>query len=432
MYVAFAVVLFVLAGESARLTVPNLLSKSQTHVAQVFRNLHNYTSNVAETLLQPNNISLANFTYNLPTNESQSKLMDCLGLGENIAKVLEQHFMSEPNGSYALDVRFFMSTRKQPRRVEVVLGEQFGLQWTDFKIERRTMIIVHGFLSSGGVDWVKNMEKTCLEWNDVNVVVIDWSAGSNTLNYYKAAVNTRIVGYQISKFIEHLTNTTINDKGPDTSNWGPLHLIGHSLGAHICGVTAKELKKRNNKWLVQRITGLDPAQPCFRNTDRSIHLDAKDAPFVDVIHTNGRHLLNLGSIDFYLNGGKTQPGCKKDKSLNIISYLTIPVDVIEQATCSHGRSYEYFTESLMIANTCNCTFWGYPWDWTSKNISNIIVNPCNHDTCAEMGIRAELYNKRGTFYVATASSSPFCINNTDALEEVKKQLEQDYYDETEN
>lgn len=36
---------------------------------------------------------------------------------------------------------------------------------------------------------------------DVNVVVVDWSAGGNTWNYYKAAINTKIVGYQISKYV---------------------------------------------------------------------------------------------------------------------------------------------------------------------------------------------------------------------------------------
>lgn len=40
----------------------------------------------------------------------------------------------------------------------------------------------------------------CIQ-DDVNVVVVDWSAGGNTWNYYKAAVNTRIVGYQISKCV---------------------------------------------------------------------------------------------------------------------------------------------------------------------------------------------------------------------------------------
>lgn len=149
-------------------------------------------------------------------------------------------------------------------------------------------------------------------------MVVDWSAGSNTLNYYKAVVNTRIVGYQIAKWVlwsyclnrestdflmsarslwrlvEHITNATISNEGPDASNWGPLHLIGHSLGAHICGFAAKELKKMRNEWTVQRITGLDPAQPCFKDAEVSAHLHKTDAPFVDVIHTNGRLLRRLG------------------------------------------------------------------------------------------------------------------------------------------
>jgi len=93
-----------------------------------------------------------------------------------------------------------------------------------------------------------------------------------------------------------VTNTTINNvqNEPDVNNWGVLHLIGHSLGAHICGFTARELKKRQNRWTVQRITGLDPAQPCFREADASVHLHKNDAPFVDVIHTNGRLLTSLG------------------------------------------------------------------------------------------------------------------------------------------
>lgn len=48
-------------------------------------------------------------------------------------------------------------------------------------------------------------------------------------------------------------------------------------------------------------------------------LSKSDADFVDVIHTNGRKTINMGlglyepmgHVDFYPNGGKTQPGCHK-------------------------------------------------------------------------------------------------------------------------
>lgn len=430
----FTVLYYFSIGECSRLWHPN--------VTDVTRVLEHVPTLVTKTVPLLNETSLTNFTYTLPSNSSQDALhprqVDCFGLGETVATTLEWFFRSKPNGSDALDVQFLLSSRKQPRRVQVVLGEQFGLEWTDFKIERRTAIIVHGFLSHGQETWIRDMERALLEWDDVNVVTIDWSAGGNTWNYYKAAVNTRIVGYQVSKFIEHVTNATINN-APDVKSWGTLHLIGHSLGAHICGFAARELKKRRNGWTVQRITGLDPAQPCFREADTSVHLHKSDAPFVDVIHTNGKLLTSLGlgvpeaigHVDFYPNGGKTQPGCVRTES-SYFDYLPIPTAEIQRTICSHGRSYIYLTESLTSATARNCSFWAHQWDLTYSHLLQIIAKPCDRNICTEMGIRAEMYDQCGTFFVATASTSPFCANSTDVIEEVKRQLQQDHFGDTED
>ena len=127
-----------------------------------------------------------------------------------------------------------------------------------------------------------------------------------------------------------MVNYTIASSVPNEPNWGTLHLVGHSLGAHICGVAALELKNRQTSWKVSRITGLDPAQPCFRNVSLTLQLDRTDAPFVDVIHTNGRYMTRIGfglpepigHVDFYPNGGKSQPGCVRlDRSY--FDYLPI-------------------------------------------------------------------------------------------------------------
>ncbi|XP_011647607.1 phospholipase A1-like [Pogonomyrmex barbatus] len=418
-----------------------------TNITQPIGYALNETAYITNTVSLYNETTLANFTYTLSSrtdellsNSSQDELqIDCFGLGKTVAASLERFFKEKPNGTDALDVQFFLSSRKQPRRVQVVLGEQFGLEWTDFRIQRRTVIIIHGFLSHSQETWIKDMEKAFLEWDDVNVVVIDWSTAGNTWNYYKAAVNTRIVGYRVSKFIEHVTNATLTKDEPDVNNWGPLHLIGHSLGAHICGFVAKELKKRQTEWIVRRITGLDPAQPCFRKTDASVHLHKNDAPFVDVIHTNGKLLTSMGlglpeaigHIDFYPNGGKMQPGCIRTNS-SYFDYLQIPMIAMQQAICSHGRSYVYLTESLTSATARNCSFWAHRWDLTYRHLFQIIAEPCDTNVCTEMGIRAELYDQRGTFFVATASTSPFCANSTDIIREVREQLQQDHFDELED
>lgn len=75
------------------------------------------------------------------------------------------------------------------------------------------------------------------------------------------------------------------------------HLVGHSLGAHIAGQTARLLKK--DGITVQRVTGLDPAHPCFENETASLRLRKSDAEFVDVIHTNSDQGDNRGNFGSY-------------------------------------------------------------------------------------------------------------------------------------
>jgi pimeloyl-ACP methyl ester carboxylesterase len=70
-------------------------------------------------------------------------------------------------------------------------------------------------------------------------------------------------------------------------DWIPqLHLIGFSLGAHIVGQTA-ELFREEDRLLVNRVTGLDPAGPCFESANFKLRLSKGNAHFVDVIHTDG-------------------------------------------------------------------------------------------------------------------------------------------------
>lgn len=64
-----------------------------------------------------------------------------------------------------------------------------------------------------------------------------------------------------------------------------------------------------------RILILDPAGPEFYASSNADRLDASDALFVDVLHTDGApravsgfgHLDELGHVDFYPNGGSAQP-----------------------------------------------------------------------------------------------------------------------------
>ncbi|XP_053402592.1 pancreatic triacylglycerol lipase-like [Mercenaria mercenaria] len=147
----------------------------------------------------------------------------------------------------------------------------------------------------------------------MSVIAVDWKGGSG-LPYYQAAANTRLVGAEISNMIKHLhAQYVISPK--------KVHIIGYSLGAHIAGYVGRNLDK------IGRITGLDPDEPGYKDTDPLVHLDKTDAEFVDIIHTNGSGdssgfgwMKDTGHIDFYPNGGENQPGCSENFMLLLTGY----------------------------------------------------------------------------------------------------------------
>lgn len=154
-------------------------------------------------------------------------------------------------------------------------------------------------------------------------MLVDWGDGAKFPAYANAASNTRLVGKQIGLLLEKLQAT----KG---ISYDKVHCIGllrstlekqtivicsplgHSLGAHTCGTASFSLGKQ-----LARVSGLDPAGPFFSGKKPAVRLDKDDAKFVDVIHSNTEIALGLGlgsadesgHIDFYVNGGQSQPGC---------------------------------------------------------------------------------------------------------------------------
>ena len=68
---------------------------------------------------------------------------------------------------------------------------------------------------------------------DVNVIAVVWTKGTND-GYSQAVANTRVVGALLANMVEILHNATNLD-------YGSVHLIGHSLGAHVCGYVGERL-----------------------------------------------------------------------------------------------------------------------------------------------------------------------------------------------
>lgn len=148
-------------------------------------------------------------------------------------------------------------------------------------------------------DWLVS---AYLRHSELNIVGVDWSRLCSR-DYVSAVKGARSAAERLGALLSWLEGHGVCLEG--------VHLIGHSLGAHVAGLAAETLSGRARS-RIGRITGLDPAGPGFNEAPAFARLDASDAVVVDVIHTSMRVLAlahPLGHVDFYPNGGRAQPGC---------------------------------------------------------------------------------------------------------------------------
>jgi len=232
-------------------------------------------------------------------------------------------------GQGKMDVSFRVYTRSHSSKRKSAKMDRYTIP-SIWNPERETVFLVHGYMQGGDrTPWMMKMKDELLMNDDKNVVIVNWAGGSRFLNYYKPASNTRVVGAEIAYIANNLLN--IGGTTPDK-----LYCIGHSLGAHTCGYAGMKSKFR-------RITGLDPAGPLFesvRHRRYTFGLNASCAEHVDVIHTHGEpgltFILNLGTmeprgdVDFYPNGGGSQPGCYIDVYGSIPDPYAEPAEVTEE------------------------------------------------------------------------------------------------------
>lgn len=90
--------------------------------------------------------------------------------------------------------------------------------------------------------------------------------------YPSAVHNVKHIGDCVGQLVNRIL-----DSGTEN-----IHLVGFSLGAQVTNYASKAV----TPFRLPRITGLDPAMPLFITSGPDDKLDASDAEFVDVIHTN--------------------------------------------------------------------------------------------------------------------------------------------------
>lgn len=142
-----------------------------------------------------------------------------------------------------------------------------------------------------------------LRHGNYNVFVADWGPLAQPPCYVAAVHNLRPVARCFAKLF-----TFLRDSGLRVEK---TTCVGHSLGAHVCGLMANYLTFR-----LEKIIGLDPARPLVK-LGNAFRLDSGDAKAVQVLHTNAGHYGEsgrIGHVDFCINNGKRQPYCSTTTS----------------------------------------------------------------------------------------------------------------------
>lgn len=161
-----------------------------------------------------------------------------------------------------------------------------------------------------------------------NVFVVDWGAIADTaiVNYVDVRYSIKDVSSVVADFLRFL-----NEKKLFYQN---VTIVGHSLGAHIAGLTGKQINRIGN------IVALDPAGLLLQMEDNENKVISSDAEYVQSIQTSVFKLgmqFPVGQVAYYPHWGGTQPGCGYDVF----------------GRCSHSRAWQYFAESIN-----NNKFWG--------------------------------------------------------------------------
>lgn len=276
-------------------------------------------------------------------------------------------------------VKFNVFTRNNSDEgIRIYSNDPTTVHNSTFDASRKTFFCIHGYVSNtekgSGCDEIKN---ALLEVGEHNVILVDWSQFDNILSYpVNVLVKVPTVGQLVGETIKVLLKQGAVEND--------VHLIGHSLGAHVAAFAGS--LALNGKGV---ITGLDPAGPMYGGeTGRG--LSANDAGFVEAIHTDGGKL-GIGEpvahLDVYFNGGLSpQPGCRRD-----------PLGV-----CSHCFAFDVYVNALRKPNDLVAT--------RCDSQSDLLRGACDGNPQTRLGLNVD-QRSRGKYFIESSlqrSSIRYC------------------------
>ncbi|XP_046744912.1 phospholipase A1-like [Diprion similis] len=220
------------------------------------------------------------------------------------------------------DIKVYLH-KFEKERIELRQGIAGSHEWLNndiFDPGLDNVFLIHGYNGGDGVMPMAVLRDAYIRNGSYNVFAVDWGAMVKSPCYPAAVANLRFVGNCLAQVLRNLRDLGMSV--PRTT------CVGHSLGAHLCGVIANYLPFR---W--ERIVGLDPAKPLIPPS-RLNRLDMTDGNFVQMVYTNAGYFGVTsweGHAGLCANGGKAQPSCEGAERPDL---------------CSHNWSLCYMADSI--------------------------------------------------------------------------------------
>lgn len=229
----------------------------------------------------------------VPDSDGRMHLMDLNPVDADMVEI-------EPMFTPETDTAFLLFTRNNRNAAQRLTRDANAIRASNFNVNWPVRLLIHGF-NSGPSSGVNTATTTSyLNRGDFNVIVVDWSIGAATINYVTARNRVPQVGTVIASFLDFLVQNGF-------TNLNRVFIAGHSLGAHIAGITGKRVTSGR----IQAIFGLDPAGPLFSIGAPNDRFAPGDAVYTEGIVTNGGNLgfdQPIATANFYPNWGTSQPG----------------------------------------------------------------------------------------------------------------------------
>ncbi|KAH8338355.1 hypothetical protein KR059_001106, partial [Drosophila kikkawai] len=271
-------------------------------------------------------------------------------------------------------VKFYLYTQKNPSTGQEIKATKSSIDASYFNPQNPTRITIHGWNSNYKDGVNTRIADAWFQYGDYNMIAVDWSRG-RSLEYATSVAGAPGAGKKVAALLDFLV--TGYGMSLDT-----LEIVGFSLGAHVAGHTGKQLTTGK----AGKIVGLDPASPLISYSKSEKRLSSDDANYVESIQTNGAILgftQPIGKAAFYMNGGRSQPGCGIEVT----------------GSCSHTRAVLYYVEALLWNN------------FPSKSCET--YQEANKNACGDrfssiaMGASVNTFVAEGIFYVPVNKVSPY-------------------------